>query len=66
MERPEDMAMAGSLAETIFACHTSRLGTLSGAGDGGGAGSPRRPYMRGAPVARSQARAEKRRLSPRR
>lgn len=44
MERPEDMAMAGSLAETIFACHTSRLGTLNallrGGGDGDGGGSP--------------------------
>lgn len=61
MERPEDMAMAGSLAETIFACHTSRLGTLnalSGAGKGtralagagsDGGGSPRRPYVRGRP-----------------
>lgn len=89
MERPEDMAMAGSLAETIFACHTSRLGTLnalSGAGRGGGrgarrrggggegkgrggggggdgGGSPRRPYMRGAPLARRPARTEERRLS---
>lgn len=50
MERPEDMAMAGSLAETIFACHTSRLGTLnalSGAGRGtrGPAGGRRPPAV---------------------
>lgn len=63
MESPEDMAMAGSLAETIFACHTSRLGTLNallrggGTGTGTAAAAPRRPYMRGSPpVARRRRR----------